>query len=94
MSPYHHFPVDRPSTASTARRVAETIRARIVLGEYEARRRLPSQAELAAEFHTSGRTIAKAVADLRERRYVWTLPHKGSYARPPEHWLDPEPSES
>jgi hypothetical protein len=32
------------------------------------------------------RTIAVAIAELRGRGYLWTLPHKGSYTRPPEHW--------
>jgi hypothetical protein len=37
------------------------------------------------EFKVSGRTIAKIIADLRDNGYLWTFPHKGSYARPSTH---------
>jgi DNA-binding GntR family transcriptional regulator len=66
--------------------VAEAIRERITSGKLKPRRRIPSQSELATEFEVSARTIALAIASLRDRNYLWTLPHKGSYARPPEDW--------
>jgi DNA-binding GntR family transcriptional regulator len=66
--------------------IAEIIRERITSGELPPRRRIPSQSEMADEFDVSARTIAHAIASLRERNYLWTLPHKGSYARPPEDW--------
>jgi DNA-binding GntR family transcriptional regulator len=66
--------------------VAEMIRERIEQGEWQPRRRIPSQSELAEQFNVSLHVIARATADFRERGYLWTLPHKGSYARPPEDW--------
>jgi len=67
-------------------KIAEIIRKRITNGELKPSRRIPSQSKMAEEFGVSVRTITLAIALLRERSYVWTLPHKGSYARPPEHW--------
>jgi len=66
--------------------VVEIIRERIERGEWKPRRRIPSQNELAVELNVSRQVIARATADLRQRGYLWTLPHKGSYARPPEDW--------
>jgi DNA-binding transcriptional MocR family regulator len=56
----------------------EAIRKRILSGEYQSSRRIPSQAELATEFAVPGRTIAVAIAELRGRGYLWTLPHKAA----------------
>jgi DNA-binding GntR family transcriptional regulator len=67
-------------------RIADIIRERITSGQLKPRRRIPSQSEMAEEFAVSGRTIALAIASLREHNYVWTLAHKGSYARPQEDW--------
>jgi DNA-binding GntR family transcriptional regulator len=66
--------------------VTEVIRERIRRGVWKPRRRIPSQADLAEEFEMSGHTISRAIASLREAGYLWTLRHKGSYARPPEDW--------
>ena len=66
--------------------VAEVLRERIRSGELVTRRRIPSQLAMAMEFKSSSRTVSRAVASLRERNYLWTLPHKGSYPRPPEDW--------
>ena len=69
-------------------RIAKVIRERITSGQLKPRRRIPSQAEMAEEFAVSGRTVAQAIAWLRDRGYVWTLPHKGSYTRPEEAWRE------
>jgi DNA-binding GntR family transcriptional regulator len=76
--------MNRPRTEE----ILETVRARIRNGEYRASARIPSQAEMAEEFGVSGRTVARAIAELREHGYLWTLPHKGSYIRPREHWRE------
>ena len=73
-------------------KVVELLRDRFERGEFAARRRIPSQAEMAEEFGVSGRTIARAIAHLRDQGYLWTLPHKGSYARPRKDWR-PRPTE-
>lgn len=66
--------------------IAEFIQARIVNGELKPWRRIPSQVQMAKEFDVSARTVLRAVASLRERNYLWTLPHKGSYVLPAEDW--------
>lgn len=68
--------------------IVATLRDRIRSGEYRAGARIPSQAEMAEEFGVSGRTIALVIAELRDHGYLWTLPHKGSYARPRAHWRE------
>ena len=71
-----------------------TLRDRIRDGDYRPGVRIPSQAEMAEEFHVSGRTIAMVCGrNCRARGYLWTLPHKGSYARPSDHWDDPDAPE-
>ena len=77
------------STPNTSN-VIDIVRSRIRDGEYRAGTSIPSQAEMAEEFGVSGRTIARVISDLRDRGYLWTLPHKGSYARPRDHWRDAE----
>jgi DNA-binding FadR family transcriptional regulator len=67
-------------------KVTELVRDRFESGEFVARRRIPSQAEMAEEFGVSRRLIAAVVRRLRDESYLWTLPHKGSYARPREDW--------
>jgi DNA-binding GntR family transcriptional regulator len=69
--------------------VATIIHDRIRRGEYRPNTRIPSQSEMADEFGVSGRTVALAIAALRDLGYVWTLAHKGSYVRPADHWQDP-----
>lgn len=66
--------------------IAEFIQARIMSGELKPRRRIPSHHQMAKEFDVSASTVFRAVASLRERNYLWTLPYKGSYVRPSEDW--------
>ena len=74
--------------ANRTREVTEAVRDRIRSGQYRPGARIPSQSEMCDEFGVSGRTIGAAIADLRERGYVWTLPHKGTYARPSDDWRE------
>jgi DNA-binding GntR family transcriptional regulator len=69
-------------------RVAEIVRDRITHGELKPRRRIPSQSEMAEEFGVSVHAVWRVIAYLRERGYVWTLPNKGTYARPSEDWRE------
>jgi DNA-binding FadR family transcriptional regulator len=73
---------------TTRNDIVATLRDRIRTGEYRAGARIPSQAEMAEEFGVSGRTIALVISELRDHGYLWTLPHKGSYARPRAHWRE------
>jgi DNA-binding GntR family transcriptional regulator len=69
-----------------AQQVANFMRERIESGAWRPHRRVPSQSELANQLKVSARAVAHATADLRRRGYLWTLPHKGNYTRPPEDW--------
>lgn len=66
--------------------IGKLLQERIESGEWKPRQQIPSQRRLAEELNASPGTIRRAVVKLRDRGYLWTLPHKGSYARPPEHW--------
>lgn len=68
------------------------LRDRITTGEYAPGYRIPSQLDLAAEFSVAHRTVAHAIAALREDGYVHTIRNKGSYTRPSHHWRQTEAS--
>ena len=68
--------------------IADTIRGRIRSGEYRPKERIPSQLTLRKEFGVSESTLAKINRGLRDQGYVWILPSKGTYARPPQDWPD------
>jgi hypothetical protein len=74
--------------------VAGIIRGRIESGEFPPERRIPSQSEMADELGVPERTVAHAVAELRDRGYLWTLPHKGSYVRPERDWRSSDAAEA
>jgi GntR family transcriptional regulator len=86
----------RPSGGRGPRRsteyvkVAEVMRQRIVAGDWPHGRRILTQRELAKVFDVRQQTVREAVADLRQRGYLVTVPNKGTYVRPPRDW---EPSE-
>jgi DNA-binding GntR family transcriptional regulator len=71
---------------NTYQQAVDDIRQRITSGELPARCRLPSQVRLAEELGVSTHVVARAVARLRAEGYLWTLPSRGSYARPREDW--------
>lgn len=66
--------------------VAQFMRDNIESGVWKPRCRIPSQNELVNELKASSRVVGHATAALREQGYLWTLPHKGSYVRPPKDW--------
>jgi len=61
------------------RAVADHIAARISAGELALGARLPGERDLAAEYGVALGTARRAVADLRERGLVTTLPAKGTF---------------
>ena len=65
--------------------IAAVIAARIGDGTYPVRRRVPSEADICAEFDVSRPTARSAVRLLVERGLVVTVRGKGSFvAQPPE----------
>jgi DNA-binding FadR family transcriptional regulator len=83
--PTQQVPTRRPRD-TTIGQVTESLRDRIEDGEWRPCRRIPSQAELADEIGVPDRIVGLAIAELRARGYLRTIPHKGSYIRPPEEW--------
>jgi len=59
--------------------VADHIAARISAGDIPAGARLPGERELADEYGVALGTARRAVAELRERELVVTLPGKGTF---------------
>jgi DNA-binding GntR family transcriptional regulator len=59
--------------------IAEIIAARIADGTYPPRRRIPSEAQIVAEYGVSRPTARAAVQLLVERGLVHTVRGKGSY---------------
>ena len=63
--------------------IADDIAAKIANGAYTADQRLPSEAELAAEYGAARMTVRRAARELRERGLVETVPGKGNYVLTP-----------
>lgn len=60
-------------------RVADHIAARIAAGELPPGARLPGERDLAGEYSVALGTARRAVAELRDRGLVITLPAKGTF---------------
>lgn len=67
-------------------KVAETMRERIVSGDWPPGRKILAQEDLAKIFDVRIQTIREAVAHLRERGYLTTVRNKGTYVRPRQDW--------
>ena len=66
-------------------KLADHLAALIAAGDLAPDAMLPNEREMTAEYGVSIDTARRAVAELRERGLVVTLPSKGTYvARPPE----------
>jgi Fic family protein len=83
----------RPPAEERARRtsrkhqeVTETIRQRIVTGDWKPRHKILAYHELAQVLGVGELTVKRALAELQQRGYVRTLPHKGTYVRPRQFW--------
>lgn len=66
----------------TYQRIADTLRQRIITGEYSANDRLPSRQALADEFAVGPRVAADAVQQLVAEGYVISRTGSGTYVRP------------
>lgn len=67
-------------------RVAQIMRENIIAGDWRPGHKILAQPELAKIFGVSHQTIREAVADLRERGFLFTVPNKGTYVSPPRIW--------
>lgn len=60
-------------------RVADQIAAEIKTGRLPHGARLPNERDMAAQYGCAAGTARRAVAELRDRGLVVTLPNKGTY---------------
>jgi GntR family transcriptional regulator len=65
------------------RQIADDLRVRIESGEYPPGARLPTKAELMAQYHVALNTVARAVEELRRAGLVETAQGAGMFAREP-----------
>ena len=70
---------DDPAPGYLYLRLADHIAARIAAGHYAPGAMLPNEREMVPEYGVSIDTVRRAVAELRERGLVVTLPSKGTY---------------
>jgi Fic family protein len=75
-----------PRTTMESVKIAEAMRQLIVTGQWQPNRKILSQQDLAKIFDARQQTIREAIAHLRQRGYLMTLPSKGTYVRTPQHW--------
>lgn len=59
--------------------IADEIARRIKAGDLPPHRPIPSESEMVQEFGVARSTIRHAVANLRERGLVYTVPQRGTY---------------
>jgi GntR family transcriptional regulator len=59
--------------------IADAIAARIESGELRPHRPIPSEKQLVDESGCARNTVRHAVAVLRDRRLVYTVPHRGTF---------------
>lgn len=65
--------------------VRETMRERIVTGDWKPRHKILNNHRLAQIFGVGQQTVEAVVADLRAQGYLRTVA-RGTYVRPPEDW--------
>ncbi|PZG17960.1 GntR family transcriptional regulator [Nonomuraea aridisoli] len=80
----------KPTRALHAR-IAEDLVARIRRGELRPDRPFPSDTTLMRQYGVARVTARRAVSRLRERRWVVTVPQRGTYVCGPGEWPE-EPS--
>jgi DNA-binding GntR family transcriptional regulator len=61
--------------------IADVIAARIRSGKLPPNRPVPSETQMRQEFDVSRATVRHAIALLRERGLVYTVPQRGTYVR-------------
>jgi GntR family transcriptional regulator len=59
--------------------IADVIATRIASGDPAPNRRIPSEASMRQEFGVARETARRAVAALRARGLVFTVPHRGTF---------------
>jgi DNA-binding GntR family transcriptional regulator len=78
--------IDRDGPVPVYRQVADILAGRIKRGELQAHRPIPSESQLVQEFEIARETARRAVAELRGRGLVYTVPQRGTFVgkEPPD----------
>jgi DNA-binding GntR family transcriptional regulator len=66
--------------------IANDIVTRIRRGELRPNRAIPSEKALMRQYGVAKITARQAVSRLRQERWVFTVPHRGSYVSEPQKW--------
>lgn len=66
--------------------IAETLRERIVSGQYAPRTRIPSIRTVMQEFEVGRNTALHALEHLEGQGYVVMRQSQGTFVAPPEEW--------
>jgi GntR family transcriptional regulator len=74
------------------RQIAEDLRAQIASGEYPPGSRLPTKADLMAQYHVAVNTVERAIEELRQAGLVETAQGAGMFVREPPSGSAPSPS--
>jgi len=62
--------------------LAREVRKQILQGRYADGRRLPTEAELSAQYQVSRQTVRRAFHDLVSEGMVYRIPGRGTFAAP------------
>jgi DNA-binding LacI/PurR family transcriptional regulator len=74
--------VDAPAGLPKHQQVFEALKQEILSGKYDARRRLPSEAQLVRRFDISRPTVSRALRDLKAAGFLDRRPGSGTYLSP------------
>ncbi|WP_319458844.1 winged helix-turn-helix domain-containing protein [Micromonospora sp. RTP1Z1] len=76
--------IDPDGPVPVYRQVADLLAARISSGALAPHRPIPSESTIVQEYGIARGTARRAVALLRERGLVYTVPQRGTYVGQPE----------
>lgn len=71
--------VDHDADRPVYQQIAEIIKARIDAGDIAPRKKIPSESSLVQEFGVARVTARRAVAYMRDRGWVYTIPQLGTF---------------
>ena len=75
-------PSDGGGTLPKHQQVFEALKEEILAGKFDARRRLPSEAQLVRRFNISRPTVSRALRDLKTAGFLDRRPGSGTYLNP------------
>ncbi|MFC6019553.1 GntR family transcriptional regulator [Plantactinospora solaniradicis] len=76
--------IDPDGPVPVYQQVADVLAGRIAKGDLVPHRPIPSEAAIVQEFGVARGTARRAVALLRDRGLVYTVPQRGTYVGQPE----------